>query len=612
MSDINKEELNDAGQRQEKPIISEYFAFEAPSKEFITEQQKENKPIIMKGILQKADTVNRNGRVYPYEILKREADKYMKLVQENEAGGEQDHPDCLTSDAMILTKSGWKKIEEISENEKIVTLNEKGEIEIQEIDKKIDQPYAGSMYHFKGQNIDIITTPNHRFLLETSDGVKFYKTAEELFNHRSNKWRIPKKGKWEGNDYKKIKIAGSAVNSRLKNILKEKYSSDIEIDAEVWFEFMGWYLSEGSTIGVTSSLLKSNKVKIIQTKENTKKEIRNLLLKMPFELHEYEAENGKVDFVFNDARLKNYLLPLGNSGQKYIPEEIKNASPRLLQILFDAFMKGDGRNVKQGKNSFKKSVFSTSKRLIHDLQEILLKIGGSGNISEWQPKDRNIYDIKESFQEFENSDGTLELVKTRTRTARTIKAESSRLQYNLNVSSTDFIYLDKRFLKIEKIDFDDRVYCVRVKNGNFYTMRNGKSHWTGNSSVVSLSNISHRVIDMWWEGKELHGKVLVAEETTAGKNIIGLLKAGFKLGISSRGLGSVKKINGQDVVQDDFELVAFDFVSSPSTPGAYLFRESNKMSAIKMEEENIHVFEDNLTDKYREVRKIFERKFWKF
>ena len=225
MSDINKEELNDAGQRQEKPIISEYFAIEAPSKEFITEQQKENKPIIMKGILQKADTVNRNGRVYPYEILKREADKYMKLVQENEAGGEQDHPE---------------------------------------------------------------------------------------------------------------------------------------------------------------------------------------------------------------------------------------------------------------------------------------------------------------------------------------------------------------------------------------------------TSIVSLANISHRVIDMWWEGKELHGKVLVAEETTAGKNIIGLLKAGFKLGISSRGLGSVKKINGQDVVQDDFELVAFDFVSSPSTPGAYLFRESNKMSAIKMEEENIHVFEDNLTDKYREVRKIFERKFWKF
>jgi len=93
------------------------------------------------------------------------------------------------------------------------------------------------------------------------------------------------------------------------------------------------------------------------------------------------------------------------------------------------------------------------------------------------------------------------------------------------------------------------------------------------SAVVSLANVSHRVTEMWWQGKDLYGKVLIAEDTPAGKILKGLLKAGFMLGISSRGVGSVKSRNDQDVVQEDFELIAFDFVSSPSTPGAYLFKE---------------------------------------
>lgn len=97
------------------------------------------------------------------------------------------------------------------------------------------------------------------------------------------------------------------------------------------------------------------------------------------------------------------------------------------------------------------------------------------------------------------------------------------------------------------------------------------------SAVVSLANVSHRIIDMWWQGKDLYGKVLVAEDVDAGRKLKGLLKAGFTLGISSRGVGSVKSQSGKDIVQEDFELIAFDFVSSPSTPGAYLFKEGKEV-----------------------------------
>ena len=90
------------------------------------------------------------------------------------------------------------------------------------------------------------------------------------------------------------------------------------------------------------------------------------------------------------------------------------------------------------------------------------------------------------------------------------------------------------------------------------------------SAVVSLANVSHRVTEMWWKGEDLYGKVLIAEETPAGKILKGLLVSGFMLGISSRGVGSVQTKGDQDVVQDDFELICWDFVTTPSTNNAWV------------------------------------------
>jgi hypothetical protein len=95
------------------------------------------------------------------------------------------------------------------------------------------------------------------------------------------------------------------------------------------------------------------------------------------------------------------------------------------------------------------------------------------------------------------------------------------------------------------------------------------------SSVVNLQNVSHNVVEMMWNGDDLVGKVEILP-TPSGNILKALFKAGVKLGISSRGLGSVRKNvrENADEVQDDFELIAFDFVSNPSTRGAFLFPSS--------------------------------------
>jgi hypothetical protein len=90
------------------------------------------------------------------------------------------------------------------------------------------------------------------------------------------------------------------------------------------------------------------------------------------------------------------------------------------------------------------------------------------------------------------------------------------------------------------------------------------------SSIVNLNNVSHNITEMHWEGNDLVGTVEVLS-TPSGNILKELFKCGIKLGISSRGLGSVKQLGESEVeVQPDFELIAFDFVSNPSTHGAFL------------------------------------------
>ena len=108
------------------------------------------------------------------------------------------------------------------------------------------------------------------------------------------------------------------------------------------------------------------------------------------------------------------------------------------------------------------------------------------------------------------------------------------------------------------------------------------------SSVVNLNNASHNVIEMHWDGDDLLGTVEVLS-TPSGNILKELFKSGIKLGISSRGLGSVEPVNeknGEDgtvEVQPDFELIAFDFVSNPSTHGAFMRPVNESVEKLKPE-----------------------------
>ena len=92
-------------------------------------------------------------------------------------------------------------------------------------------------------------------------------------------------------------------------------------------------------------------------------------------------------------------------------------------------------------------------------------------------------------------------------------------------------------------------------------------------SVINLRNASHIVTACWMEEHKVMGKIKVLD-TPSGKILRSLVEGGCAIGISSRGMGSVTENNGQTIVEDDFQLICFDVVSEPSTPGAFMMKEA--------------------------------------
>ena len=115
------------------------------------------------------------------------------------------------------------------------------------------------------------------------------------------------------------------------------------------------------------------------------------------------------------------------------------------------------------------------------------------------------------------------------------------------------------------------------------------------SSLIDLDRVSHIITEVFWEGPVLLGKLKLLTSpgfhqsgvcSTKGDLAANYLRQGVTLGISSRGVGSLKKVGEQNEVQEDFELICFDLVSSPSTPGAYLF----------LNRDDRHKYDENLEE----------------
>ena len=145
---------------------------------------------------------------------------------------------------------------------------------------------------------------------------------------------------------------------------------------------------------------------------------------------------------------------------------------------------------------------------------------------------------------------------------------------------------------------ENEKYQTLIKKGGALNELNHPS-----SSLIDLDRVSHSILETWWDGKMLMGKIKLFTSpgwkkmgivSTKGDQAAMLLMNGATLGISSRGVGSLKNVKGQNIVQEDFELVCFDLVSSPSTPGAYVFSDPSEREQYQESEEKKPALDDRM------------------
>ena len=480
-------------------------------------------PFIVDAVFQKYGIQNANGRIYPESVLKRQVAEYQKKVAEHYAYGE-----CYRPEAMILTEKGWKQLKDVKKGEKILTLDyATGEIVIQPIIRKIELSFAAELVHIKGKSMDDYVTPNHKFpIYDESNKYVDNFTAEDIVYDRIPNIKhtyIPKLGVWTGE------------GNRLLSLKNNNGKGSRRISMSSFCKLLGYYLTNGTTDDKTIILTPTSKA--------TVEDLDAMLSDLEFF---HIVENGKVKVI--DAKLVEFLKETGEEAERIIPLKFKQQSVECLSNIFEWAWKGneidfDAEEIPTGACS----IYTPSKQLALDFNEIIFKMGYTSIYEECDNKG----DVK-LFQAAKS------LVKC--------------------------MYLDKRYMEIEYVEHRDKVMCVEVKNHNFYVMDNGFCHWTCNcnhpaESTIDLGRVSHNITELHWEGSTLVGQMeLNISEgfrkfgicSSLGDTIALLLLNGYKIGVSSRGVGSVESRLGQTIVGDDFELICWDIVSNPSTPGAFI------------------------------------------
>ena len=357
---------------------------------------------------------------------------------------------CYAEDTEVLTSEGFKFFNDLNGDEIVYAYDKDTETAVlQPISKIHKYDYNGRMVHFKGRALDCLVTPNHKMIVGSSDDKTPFRfmTAEETLNKKAA-LRIPSNTVFDGDYPEYFEIPGSRL-SFARNPKKGFVNDTVRLPIKPFMAFMGWYISEGyvSRKNTEEHGGRFNFYRIgISQSEKAKPdhfeqigECIRALGYVPF-----KNANG---WYFNDKAFANWLARLGHSHEKFIPIQIKQMHPDLLEIFLETAMLGDGTY--QGTFG---TYATTSTCLASDMQEIAVRCNYRSTIG---------LEKRIGKQVFVNPD--------------------YRAKFDMNlvyISKTRERYITNRSL----IDYKGKVYCVTIPEFNvILTRRNGKTIWAGNS-----------------------------------------------------------------------------------------------------------------------------------
>lgn len=376
------------------------------------------------------DSMTNDGKrildYFPQELVVQKNSQEMKIRMQAKNGQESlfqlvgsDNYDCFDEETEILTQNGWRLFKDLQNDDKVGTLNSQGIFEWQTPTSRMVYDYDGEMYCVENSSMNFCVTPNHRFYVRSSKGVyKFKRIDDATIVHDS----IPAQCKWIG----------------------ESPDTILGYDSKEFMCFLGLYLSEGSTF----SNHKCYRVIISQTKPSVRSEIKRILDSMGLRYCEH-----KDGFSIENKQLYEYCSSLGKQNKRFIPTDILNLSKEHLHLLFEYLVLGDGHRC-----DTYIAYYSTSKRLVDQVQEIIIKLGLSGNIR------------------VKHSKGYTSTIRERPITAQSdlyeIRVRFSKFKRLQGAASKKYLFTRH---------YNGKIYCVSVPNQVIKVRRKGFEMWSGNS-----------------------------------------------------------------------------------------------------------------------------------
>ncbi len=251
--------------------------------------------------------IKRSGREFPCTVCESLAGKYPKDF--TWVGW---HPNCYSDDSEVLTNRGWKLFKDVFDDDLILSLNPTNRTpEWVESTNRQCYRYNGDMIHFFNKSLDCLVTPEHNMVyLNKNDG--------RIKNCQAKEYTKGKGAFYRGCEYESEDVAFYEIDN-------------IKIPFDLFCEFMGYWLSDGSTMGNAGVVISQ------QEGEPARDRIVNCVKRIGFEPH---LDKQKV--AFYSTPIRNYLKIFGKCSHKFIPSAIKNASVRQIRIFLNAFMLCDG------------------------------------------------------------------------------------------------------------------------------------------------------------------------------------------------------------------------------------------------------------------------------
>lgn len=348
---------------------------------------------------------------------------------------------CYSDDTEVLTKRGWQRFADCLPDDEFATRKiGDGAFEWQRAYDTFRKHYTGRMLHFKGRSLDLLVTPNHRMLVnslprgvtaQASVGGEHVISAYDMARRGTRNTGVPQTSVWAGHEIAEQVFIASGDRTRK--------STPVRMSGDDFCAFMGMYLAEGS-------LHHKGGIAIAQPPD--KRGAHNIYKALLKKIFGTGVCYSGHQFEVCRASLAQYLRQFGHAHEKFIPDEIREASPRQLAIFWRYYHLGDG-NASGDHGEATQSVFTVSRQLADHLTEILQKMGRAPTVWVRHPRTGTI-------------DG---------------RPINSREGYVVTAARRQ---ATKGWVA-QAVDYDAPVACVCVPNKFLYVRRNGKACWSGNT-----------------------------------------------------------------------------------------------------------------------------------